>query len=122
MTRFLIIAASLTLAACGGSTTSQVRPAFPQTSAPPPAPTVQAFGPLIGSSAATLAARFGEPALRIAEGNSLMLQYKGGNCVLDAYLYPGTSGAMQVTHIDTRDTSGLPAQSAGCIRAIEQRR
>jgi hypothetical protein len=66
-----------------------------------------------------LVGHFGSPALQVREGTSLKLQFRGRRCVLDAYLYPSTGGAMRVTHVDARLPSGVDADQAACISALE---
>jgi hypothetical protein len=86
-----------------------------------PAPVVQpaARGQLIGLTASELVGHFGSPALQIHEGTSLKLQFRGRQCVLDAYLYPSTGGALRVTYVDTRTQSGVDTDQAACILALE---
>ncbi len=118
------------LAGCaGGGRPAPVRPA----AAPPPprgtgvgAPQVMAAAGLegvIGSSAAALARRFGEPRIDLAEGDVRKLQYAGSACVLDIYLYPLGQGAEPTaTHVEARLRQGGGAADAGaCIRQIERR-
>ena len=77
-------------------------------------------GDLIGLDAKALATRFGQPRLQVREGDSIKLQFAGGPCLLDAYLYPSPS-LPRVTHVDTRNREGLPVAQAECIRMIEAR-
>jgi hypothetical protein len=85
-----------------------------------PVPAVQpSAGQLIGLTAAELVGHFGSPALQIREGTSLKLQFRGRLCVLDAYLYPSTGGALRVTHVDTRTRSGVDTDQAACVSALE---
>src|SRR5690349_2512671 len=95
-------------------------------STPTPAPVQpQAEEPnsLTGLTAQELVGRFGTPALQIREGTSLKLQFRGPRCVMDAYLYPsGSSGALKVTHVDTRTPSGNDFDQAACIFALRNAR
>lgn len=85
-----------------------------------PIPAVQpSAGQLIGLTASELVGHFGSPALQIREGASLKLQFRGRLCVLDAYLYPSTGGALRVTHVDARTQSGVDTDQAACISALE---
>ena len=77
-------------------------------------------GDLIGLDANALATRFGQPRLQVREGDGIKLQFAGGPCLLDAYLYPSPS-LPRVTHVDTRNREGLPVAQAECIRMIEAR-
>ena len=90
----------------------------------PEAATVHAahqHGHLIGLAAGELGDLFGQPALQVREGPGLKLQWRGGGCVLDAYLYQGPSGQglERATHIDARLTSGTPTDAASCEASLE---
>lgn len=118
--RFLAIASLLLLTACGAQPQQGVTPAI---SRPPPAPPqVQSGGPLIGSNEAALVARFGSPALRIPEGDSIKLQFRGAPCILDAYLYPPQNGRGERTayHVDARDTYGRDVNLTACVTALDR--
>ena len=78
-------------------------------------------GPLIGADANMLSTRFGAPRLRIREGDGTKLQFAGGTCLLDAYLYPASDGVARVTHIDTRNREGRNVAQAECVAMIERR-
>jgi hypothetical protein len=94
---------------------------------PPPAPTpaqpvtqVRERGDLIGLTAEELVQRFGRPDFQVREGFGLKLQFAGGGCVLDAYLYPqsGNVGIERVTHVDARRPSGEDMSQATCVAAL----
>jgi len=92
---------------------------------PPPVTTpvravVTERGDLIGLDATALGARFGQPRLQVREGVGLKLQFAGGTCLLDAYLYPSPA-LPRVSHVDTRNREGVPVAQADCIRMIEAR-
>ena len=111
--RRLIFASILFLAAC-------VRPQqAPQPQqAPPPEPISPQARQLLGLTPNELVGHFGKPALQIREASSLKLQFRGRQCVLDAYLYP-QSGVLRVTHVDTRTPAGSDTDQAACILALE---
>ena len=90
----------------------------PQAAQPAAAPQRSA-GELVGLTATDLVSHFGSPVLQIHEGASLKLQFRGRRCVLDAYLYPSTGGALRVTHVDARLPSGVDTDQAACISALE---
>ena len=94
----------------------------PPVAPPQPAP-VQPIVPdragLVGLTAQQLVSKLGSPALQVREGTSLKLQFRNNYCVLDAYLYPGQSGVLVVTHVDTRRPSGVDTDQATCISALE---
>jgi len=118
MRRLVILSLSLLLAACATA------PKQPQTPAPVPQPTPQAqeTSSLVGLSPQELVGRFGTPALQVREGTSLKLQFRGSRCVMDAYLYPsGGSGALKVTHVDTRLPTGGDIDQAACVFALRNR-
>jgi hypothetical protein len=121
-----LAAASLALAGCGGA-------ARPAPAASPPArggvvrvPQVmapQGLEGVIGSPAAALTRRFGDPRLDVPEGDVRKLQFAGSACVLDIYLYPLSPGAEPTAaHVEARLRQGGAAVDAGaCIREVERR-
>ena len=114
--RYLLSAALLVLAGCAATPIPVATPASPVASASPQR------GSLIGLDTGALLTRLGQPRLRVREGDGTKLQFAGGTCLLDAYLYPATSGgAPRVTHIDTRNREGRSVAQAGCIAMIERR-
>lgn len=101
------------------------REASPTEIAPPPATTPShQHGHLIGLSTSELGELFGAPAFQVREGPGLKLQYRGGGCVLDAYLYPPPNGQgiERVSHVDARLTSGTDTEISGCEARIEASR
>ena len=70
-------------------------------------------------TAEDLVRRFGTPALQIREGNSLKLQFRSDQCVLDAYLYPSGSGIYRVTYVDARTRGLADVDQALCVHSIE---
>jgi len=113
MMRRFFLAFPLLLAGC------MARQPQPETQAPPVAAAQPAYGQLIGLTASELAGHFGGPTLQVREGPSVKLQFRSRRCVLDAYLYPSTGGAMRVTYVDTRLPSGVDTDQAACISALE---
>jgi hypothetical protein len=117
MRRFATFVLLLTAAACTSkrATTPSVtyRPVVVQ-------PTER--GDLIGLTGDEVAARLGQPALQIREGDTLKLQFRGQRCVLDAYLYRGQSGqgALRVTHVDARDKDGRDVDQPGCLAELQR--
>ncbi|MEO6248001.1 MAG: hypothetical protein ABIO85_05390 [Sphingomicrobium sp.] len=118
MIRRLAPAFALLVAACASDTGAP-----PVESAPLRSSSHQ-HGRLTGLSVAELGDLFGAPALQVREGPGLKLQYRGGGCVLDAYLYPPTDGrgVERVTHADARFPSGIETDVASCEAAIERSR
>lgn len=116
MRRSIALSLTLLLAACATA------PQQTETPQPTPAPQPRETGSLIGLTAQDLIGRFGAPALQVREGSSLKLQFRGVGCVLDAYLYPsGGSGALKVTHVDTRLPSGADTDQAACLAGLGTR-
>jgi hypothetical protein len=78
---------------------------------------------VIGADAAALTRRLGNPRIDLIEGDARKLQFAGGACVLDIYLYPLGAGAEPTaTHVDARLRRGGAATDAGaCIREIAGR-
>ncbi|MDQ3078576.1 MAG: hypothetical protein M3R03_01065 [Pseudomonadota bacterium] len=113
MRKILTVTALLLLAGCGTTPT-------PTPSASPVQVVAPERGDLLGLDANALATRFGAPRLQVREGSGTKLQFAGGSCLLDAYLYPSPSQP-RVTHIDTRNREGQPVLQAECIRMIQGR-
>jgi len=111
MRRILLVATSLTLAACATA------PKPVETAQPPQAPHVPSA--ILGLTAAELVQRFGTPDLQIREGDSLKLQFRSDLCVLDAYLYPSGTAPHRVTHVDTRTRALAAIDQAVCIRSLD---
>ena len=112
--RRLILVLPFMAAACAAPQ-AQVQPQVVQS----PVVAQRGAGELVGLTATDLVGHFGSPALQIREGTSLKLQFRGRRCVLDAYLYPSTGGALRVTHVDARLPSGVDTDQAACISALE---
>ncbi len=112
--KLFVSATALLLAACATA---------PEPVAPTPAkpvPQVVERGDLIGLTADELGLRFGQPGFQVREGAGVKLQFSGGGCVLDAYLYPPESGAgvERVAHIDTRRPSGDNIDQFACFAML----
>ena len=111
MRRLLVLSGGLLLAACA------TRPAAVETPEAPPAE--HTTGGIVGLTADDLVHRFGSPALQIREGNSLKLQFRSDQCVLDAYLYPTGNAPYRVTYVDTRTPSLAKADQFSCIASLQ---
>ncbi len=116
--RFILTVIALFLVAGCASTPEPVAiPARVAVASSPPQ-----RGELIGADANMLATRFGVPRLRVREGDGTKLQFAGGTCLLDAYLYPtGGNGVPRVTHVDTRNRDGRSVAQADCVAMLERR-
>ena len=116
--RRLVPALALVLAGCA------TRPVTPEPTPPPARSTPrspQVRSGILGLTASELVGHFGNPALQVREGAGLKLQFRSARCVLDAYLYPSETGTRveRVTYVDTRLPSGVTADQAACIGALE---
>jgi len=136
-TRLLLLSpALLALAACGEEPTPVASvstrpmprraPAVAPRLTPPPAPHVQSAPGLegvIGASAADLARLFGPPRIDVVEGDARKLQYVGGACVLDIYLYPPRQGGdPRATYVDARRAADArDVDRAACVAALKRK-
>lgn len=122
MSRRLVPFLFLSLAACASDTTAPSPE--PQPLPAPLRPSSHQHGTLTGLDVAQLGELLGSPTLQVREGPGLKLQYRGGGCVLDAYLYAPVDGhgVERVTHADARLPSGANTDVAGCEAAIEASR
>ena len=68
---------------------------------------------LIDASPEEVVARLGAASLIRQERESLTLQFKKENCVIDVVLY-GKKQAKRVKFVDLRDTEGNPASTEQC--------
>ena len=134
----LALPALLALAACGGSTDAvRPLPAPPPPRAMRPAPPamIQTQRPkahlqalpglegVIGADADALSRQFGAPRLDVREGDARKLQWSGGPCVLDAYLYPPDGGGRPIaTFVDARRGDGRDVDRAACVAALRKSR
>ena len=111
--RRLVLASTLLLGAC--ATRPQAPPEQPAQVVAQPRQVTR----LTGMSTQDVVGHFGRPVLQVQEGNSLKLQFRSRFCVLDVYFYPGQTGALRVTYVNTRTPSGADTDQATCISALE---
>jgi len=111
-----LLAGGLGLAAC--ATTA---PTPTATAAPRPTISTAGLQRVMGQSAAALVALFGDPAQDVREDSARKLQFAGGGCVLDTYLYPAGGGEPVVTHVDARSPVGEDVDRAACVEALTRR-
>ena len=115
MRKILTLTGALLLAGC--ATAPAPEPEKPQ----PVVPTGPKIpGTLLNMTAAELIQKMGQPALQVREGPGLKLQFKNRSCILDAYLYPSTSGGLpeRVTHVDTRLANGNDTSQQSCVASL----
>jgi hypothetical protein len=115
MRRLLIVSLALLVAACA---TAPKRGPAPEPVTEVPQST-HTRGEIIGLTAEELVRRLGTPALQIREGDSLKLQFRSDQCVLDAYLYPSGNAPYRVTYVDARSRSLGDVDQALCMASIE---
>lgn len=113
MRAILAVSLALLVSACA----TAPKPGQPVAEAPQPSEHTR--GEIIGLTAPQLVSRLGNPALQIREGESLKLQFRSDECVLDAYLYASGTSPLRVTYVDARTKSLGAIDQALCIRSIE---
>ncbi len=116
-----ILAALLTLTACGGAArTVEQRPA---TFIPPPsAKAATGLDRVMGKDARALVSLFGPAQQDVREENGRKLQFASANCVLDAYLYAPSKGKEPVvTFLSARVPDGRDADKASCVSALSRK-
>ena len=118
--RYTIFIAIFVLAGC--ATNPEAEQVRPTTSAPLLTNTHE-HDNLNGMTQVDLTEHLGTPRTQVREGDGLKLQFAGPACVLDAYLYPPTSGsgAVRVSHSDARTLQGATFSAKACIASIEGR-
>ncbi len=108
-----------------GCTTGGSRVASPARLPPIPIPhgERQQLGGVLGQPAAALTRMFGQPDLDLTEGPGRKMQFGSQICVLDAYLYPPSSGRGEATvsHVDTRQRDGSTIDRASCVAALQRK-
>jgi hypothetical protein len=114
MRRLFAPSLALLVAACASTPKPQAAAAVVQPTARPTG------GSVIGLNANDLVRRFGSPVFQVQEGPGTKLQWAGGGCVLDVYLYPpeSGSGAARATYADARRPSGADIDVASCLTLI----
>ena len=110
----------------GGCATAKGDGTAPAMDRPPPQRVVPynstGLENVLGRTARMLEAQFGKPLLDVREGPARKLQFGGGACVLDAYLYPPKGGGEPiVTHIDARRPDGTDFDRASCVAALTRK-
>jgi hypothetical protein len=119
---FAAIAGAILVAGCVApvrqTTAPPVRPSPP----PPPVYSTNGLEGVMGQTARSLIALFGNPDFDDREGPARKLQFLGPACVLDAYLYAPRAGAEPVvTHVDARLPDGRDMDRSSCVAALSRR-
>ena len=119
------IGLSLILAGCGEGTVTSARGKLDAIKPIPHRP----YGPrveaglegVIGADRSGLERQFGAPRLDVREGDALKLQWSGGACILDVYLYPPPRGGEpSASYVDARRGDGRDVDKASCVTALKQ--
>lgn len=89
---------------------------------PPTVLRIRGLEGLIGQGASGVERLFGQPRLRVPEGDAVKLQFTGQACVLDVFLYPLQPGAEPVaTHVEARRASDAEeVDRAACVAALRR--
>ncbi|MEO1048085.1 MAG: hypothetical protein AAFW59_07125 [Pseudomonadota bacterium] len=134
MRKVLVFALAASVSACstgvsklpGVNTASTGARTAPRAYIPPPQSARAGSGleGVIGSSPSALVRRFGEPRLDLAEGDARKLQFRGGSCVLDVFLYPSATQSVPLaTDVQARSRQdGSEVDPGACIREVEAQR
>lgn len=78
---------------------------------------------VIGATTAELTRQFGAARLDVWEGDARKLQFSGGACVLDVYLYPKARGAdPRATYVEARKPTGANADAVTCVAVLKDAR
>lgn len=78
---------------------------------------------VLGSDARGLTEMFGKADQDVREPGAWRMQYVGPFCILDAYLYPkSTGGEPVVTYVDARQPDGRDIDRASCVAALVRRK
>lgn len=108
---------ALLAAACTSGGGAPPQPAAPLA---PPAKSPLGADRLMGKNARFLVQEFGRPVLDVREDGARKLQFAGGKCTLDAYLYAPQPGKEPVvTYVAARTPDGRGAERNSCIAALE---
>ncbi|MET0240776.1 MAG: hypothetical protein ABW184_12860 [Sphingobium sp.] len=74
---------------------------------------------VVGLDARALQRQFGKPRLDIRDPTAHKLQFAGGACVLDAYLYPpDVDKEPLVTFAEARTAQGAAVDVAACAKSL----
>ena len=122
---FVPIGLALLLAGCGEGTTTSARgklEAIKPVQHRSSGPRVEAgLEGVIGADRSGLERQFGAPRLDVREGDALKLQWSGGACILDVYLYPpARGGEPAASYVDARRGDGRDVDKSSCVTALKQ--
>lgn len=116
---------ALLLAGCGEGTVTSARGKLEAIKPVPRRPSGLRIEPglegVIGADRSGLERQFGAPRLDVREGDALKLQWSGGACILDVYLYPpARGGEPSASYVDARRGDGRDVDKASCVTALKQ--
>lgn len=75
---------------------------------------------ILGLNATQLQRNFGKATLDVRESNGRKLQFRGGPCILDVYLYGNDSNSEVATHVDARRSDGAAVDRESCVKALSK--
>ena len=84
----------------------------------PPAPTYPEIDTLKGLASANVEDLLGAPHFRRRDNPAELWQYRGADCVIDLFLYPGNGARLTVEHLAVRGTAGKTVQRQGCFVSL----
>ncbi len=112
--------ATLILSACVSASGPEAGAPQPSMARQNPMTSIAGLEAVMGQGADRLTRMFGKPRLDVREGDARKLQFTGGACVLDVYLYPKGRAEPVATYVDARTPDGRNADRASCVAALSQ--
>ena len=127
MRTYLASGLAVILAGCGATTSPAPQSASSVVPASivrvPSASGLTGLDRVIGKDARSLVSLFGNADQDVFEADARKLQFGGGTCILDAYLYPPSRGKEPiVTYVDARAPDGKDVDRAACVAALSKRK
>ena len=115
----LLTAACQSTASLDSSRTSSNAAA--RSSAQPAAPILtKDTASFIGLDDGTLSRTLGQPKQVRKDAPAEIWQYAGANCVVDFYLYAGSSGGLAVAYMEARDRAAEAIAPDRCVKSLLQ--
>ena len=116
MRKLLALSAMAVVAGCASAPEQPIQPTISRPMA------ISGLERVIGRNATQLVRLFGAAAQDFRENGARKLQFAGEACVLDAYLYPESTGREPVvTYVDARTAAGEDVDRAACVDALARR-
>jgi hypothetical protein len=95
-------------------------PTAPAIAPPPPSRPVPALESLQGQQGTEITALLGYPHFQRVDAPAELWQYRRNGCVLDLFLYPSSSGALTVDHLETRRLQPNVEDAQACFAIMVQ--